>query len=202
MSAKPTEQEIYRIMQKSGIVKGKARGQEVVDTKSITINPFNRTMYRGSKNIIEPNRRVDYKVLRSVAERAWIINAIIKHIIDSSRPFMKPSTDENVRGFQVRIKDRDRAPSTDEKKLSKIYEQFFTMTGFGDDPDREDSLTNFSAKVIRDVLTLDQVSTEIQRTAARKVYAIWAVDPATILKVNEEGYEGNDKVKFLSIIHI
>ncbi len=184
-------------MQKSGIVHGKTRGQEVIDTKSITINPFNRTMYRGSRNIIEPNRRVDYKVLRTVAERAWIINAIIKHIIDSSRPFMKPSTDENVRGFQVRIKDRDRAPSAEEKKLSKMYEQFFNMTGFGDDPDREDSLTNFSAKVIRDVLTLDQVSTEIQRTAARKVYAMWAVDPATILKVNEEGYDGNDKIKYI-----
>lgn len=194
---RPSEQDIYRIMQKSGIVKSPVRGQQIVDTKSVTINPFNRTMYRGSRNIIEPNRRIDYKVLRVVAERAWIINAIIKHIIDSSRPFMKPSTDENVRGFQVRIKDRERSPSAAEKKLAKTYEQFFSMTGFGDDPDREDSLTNFSAKVIRDVLTLDQISTEIQRTASRKVYAMWAVDPATILKVNEDGYAGDDKIKYI-----
>lgn len=191
----PSQSEVVSILQKSGIVK--KTGDGPTDLKSIRYNPMNRTMYRGSRNILEPNRGISYRILRTVAERAWIINAIIKHLVDSSRPFMKPSTDENVRGFRIRSKDVDTEMSEKEKSLAKSYEQFFMRTGFGDDPDREDSLTTFSAKAIRDLLTLDQLSTELQRTASQKVYAMWAIDPATVLKCTEEGYEGNDKIRYL-----
>ena len=44
----------------------------------------------------------------------------------------------------------------------------------------------FTSKQVRDLLTLDQVSTEVQRTVSGRPFAFWAVDPATIYRVDEE----------------
>ncbi len=205
------QEELLSFLAKAHVVKKDSRAlvptrqvpeQSVEPIKSVTLNPFNRLMYRGSRNIVEPNRKLDYRVLRVVAERAWIINAIIGHQIRSARPFMKPSTDNNIRGFQLRLKDKDRSPSAREKELMKVYTEFFLNTGYGSDPGREDDMTAFSAKVIRDLLTLDQVTTELQRTQVRKVYAYWAVDPATIFKCSEEGYNGDDRIRYIQEVDL
>ena len=198
--------ELIRHLQKARVVKTetpsesvghKSQIKGVQDTMAATINRTNRLMQRGSRNIIEPNRKIDYKVLRVVAERAWLINGIIGHIVRQTRPFLKPSTDNNIRGFRVTLKEQGKSLSKEDKELAKKYTDFFLNTGFGDDPDREDNLTMNAAKILRDLYTLDQVSTELQRTNNGQVYAYWAVDPATILKVSEEGYNGNDKIKYI-----
>lgn len=205
------QEELLAFLAKSHVVKKDSRAlvparqvpeQSIEPTKSVLLNPFNRLMYKGSRNIVEPNRKLDYRVLRVVAERAWIINAIIGHQINQARPFMKPSTDNNIRGFQLRLKDKDRSPSAREKELAKVYTDFFLHTGFGRDLDREDDMTAFSAKVIRDLLTLDQVTTELQRTKARQLYAYWAVDPATIFKCSEDGYNGDDSIRFVQEVNL
>jgi len=205
-----SQDELVAHLRKSGIIKKENKSivpmrnvtKQVEETKSVTINPFNRLMQRGGKNVIEPNRKITYQVLRTVSEKAWIINLIIGHLIAQTRPFMKASTDNNVRGYQVRLKDKDHAPNAKEKELIKTYTEFFQRTGFGVDPEREDNLVNYSAKIIRDALTLDQVTTEIQRTRGTQVYAFWAIDPATIYKCSEEGYNGDDKIKFIQEIDL
>jgi hypothetical protein len=168
--------------------------------KSTFINPMNRYIYHSSRGVVETNKGITYKILRTVAERAWIINAIIDHYIRNVRPFLKPSTDRNIRGFNVTLKDMEHSMTNEEKKLAKIYEQFFLRTGFGDDPEREDDLGQYCSKVIRDALTLDQVAAELQRTVAKKIYAFWAVDGATILRAAEDGYDGNDQIRFVQEI--
>lgn len=208
-----SQDEILSFLAKSRVVKPEAKAlvpakpaaapeRAIEPIRSVMLNPYSRLMYKGTRNVIEPNRKLDYRILRVVAERAWIINAIIGHQINQARPFLKPSTDNNIRGFQIRLKDGERAPSAREKELMKGYTDFFLRTGFGSDPDREDDLTNFSAKVIRDLLTLDQVTTELQRTQAGKLYAFWAVDPATVFKCSEEGYNGDDRIRFVQEVDL
>lgn len=193
------ENNVMDMLQKARVVRPKEEGQPI---KSTMINPMNRLMYRSSRNVIEPNRGVSYRVLRAVAERAWIINAIIGHQTRNIRPFLKPTTEKNERGFRVKPKDINREMNAEERKLANVYQQFFLRTGFADDPEREDDLGLYSGKLVRDLLTLDQVATELQRTRATKVCAFWAVDPATILRVAEEGYNGNDAIRFIQEVDL
>ena len=108
--------------------------------KSTFINPMNRYMYHSSRGVVETNKGITYKILRNVAERAWIINAIIDHYIRNVVPFLKLSTDKNIRGFNIALKDKEHTVTNEEKKLAKIYRQFFLRNGFGEDPEREDDL--------------------------------------------------------------
>lgn len=193
---------IVKPEEKSMPAAGTNSQRAVLPTRAMTVNPMNRLMYRGSRNIIEPNRSIDYSVLRRISEKAWLINAIIGHLSRQVQPFLKPSTDNNIRGFQIRLKDKGSTPSAEDKDLIKRYTAFFVNTGFGDDPDREDKLVQHATKAIRDVYTLDQVTTELQRTKTRKAYAFWAVDPATILKCSEEGYYGNDRIKYIQQVQL
>ena len=194
-----TYEEIVARLQKARTVKilpdGKVRA-----IRSVRINPMNRIFFR--KNVIEPSRRLNYKTLRRIAEKAWLINAIINLQINKTRPFLKVSTKEDVRGFRIKLKDRDAKPSGEDQKVIKQLEDFFLDTGFGKDPDREDKLDGFASKLIRDLLTLDQVTTELQYTKGKSVYAFWAVDPATIYRVTEEGYEGDDAIRFIQEVNM
>lgn len=191
--------DIVRSLKQNRIVKG-GEGEPL---KSTMISPFNRLMYRGNRNVIEPNRGISYRLLRRVAERAWIINAIIAHYIRNITPFMKPSTDKNVRGFTIRRKDAKNEMGNEDKKRADELAQFFINTGFLFDPEREDDLKMYSAKITRDVLTLDQVATEIQRNRAKKAIAFWAIDAATIVKVYDETPENEqDPIRYIQEVDL
>jgi hypothetical protein len=165
--------------------------------KSVMLNPLSRLQGFKGKTIIQPRKIVDYRLLRRISEEAWLVNTLIIHLQNQVRPFLKPSTDQNVRGFQIRLKDKDHAPSETTKEYMKELTNFFIKTGFGYDPERRDDIVHFGMKAVRDHLTIDQIATELQQTMAGKVWAYWATDSATIVRVTEEGYAGNDMVRFL-----
>lgn len=171
------------------------------DIKSVMLNPLTRLQGFKGKTIIEPRKLVDYRILRRIAEEAWLVNTLIIHLQNQVRPFLKPSTDKNVRGFHLRLKDRDKSPSPAAKEYLKTLEQFFIKTGFGPDPERRDDIVHFGMKLVRDYLTVDQVTTELQSTAGGDLFAFWAADPATIMRVTEEGYEGDDAIRFIQQIN-
>lgn len=168
--------------------------------RSVVLNPASRFWGWRGKQTIQPNRHIQYGVLRKVAEKAWLINTIIVHQQNKIRPFLKPTTDENIRGFQLRPKDRDAVPTDAQKRRLKDMENFVLRTGWGPDPERRDDFTHFAMKFVRDYLTLDQIATEVQRTAGGRPFAYWAIDPATIIRCSEQGYEGNDAVRYIQEI--
>jgi len=182
----------------NNLVKGRVVSPEKPQTgvQSQMFHPNRRLFTRGN-NAIDPRKKVNYQILARVAEKAWLINAIISHTVRQIRPFLKPATDDNIRGFHVRTKDRSRRSTKQERELQATYENFFYNTGFGEDHDREDNLMQWGTKVVRDILRYDEVTTEIQRRKNGKPWAFWAVDAATIYRVWEEGYDGDDKVKFI-----
>jgi len=177
--------------------------QGVDPLRAVMMNPSNRIWSRGGgRNIIQPRRVVDYRILRRLTDKAWLINTIITHLQNNVRPFLKPSTDKNVRGFQIRAKDPDVSLTEGGRARAKQISEFFQHTGIGIDRERRDSLTDFSMKAVRDHLTLDQVATELQRKRAGSLHAFWAVDPATIMRVSESGYDGDDAIRYIQEIDL
>lgn len=168
--------------------------------RSVVLNPASRLWGWRGKQTIQPNRHIEYAVLRKIAEKAWLINTIITHQQNKIRPFLKLSTDENVRGFQLRAKDPDVVPTDAQKKRMKDLQNFILKTGWGPDPERRDDLVHFGMKFVRDYLSIDQIATELQYTVGKRVFAYWAVDPATIIRCTEKGYEGNDAVRYVQEI--
>lgn len=125
------------------------------------------------------------RTLRRVAEKAWIINTCITHTLRKAKPFFKPVTDRNQRGFLIRKVDEDLTKTMKNDKERDRIRDFIVNTGDYEDPDRDD-FVKFCSKIIRDNITLDQVATELQYNKKGDVCAFFAVDSATIEKVIPE----------------
>lgn len=129
------------------------------------------------------NREVDCQTLRRVSKKAWIINLCIINVQKKIKPFLKPSTNRNLRGFVVKKVGEDVVKAAGQKSEARTeIEQFLLNTGIEKSPDR-DNFVRYCTKILRDALEIDQVATEIGRTVSGKVYAFWAVDGATIERV-------------------
>jgi len=146
------------------------------------------------------NRSINCQTLRRVSSKAWIINSCIGNTIRKIEPFLKPSTDRNIRGFVIlkRGEDITRASGKQSKEREAI-EKFLLHTGFDEDIDRDDSFIKYCTKIIRDLLEIDQIATEIQYTRAKKPCAYWAVDAATIERVLP-GQDNPDNFRYAQII--
>lgn len=120
--------------------------------------------------------------LRKVAQKAWIINTCINHIQKKIKPFLKPVTDRNSRGFLIYKKGEDLTKAAKDDKTRDNITDFICNCGNFEDSDR-DSFVKYCLKIVRDSLTIDQVATELQYTKDKKLCAFYAVDAATIEKV-------------------
>ena len=145
------------------------------------------------------SREVDCQTLRRVAKKAWIINTCVSNTQKKIRPFLKPSTNRNVRGFVVHKVGEDVISAAGKKsKERETIENFLLNTGYNKNEDR-DNFNRFCIKIIRDALEIDQIATEICYTRAGKPYAFMAVDAATIEKVlpnQENPYD----IKYVQVI--
>lgn len=138
------------------------------------------------------------RTLRAVAQKAWIINCCIVHVIRKIKPYLKPVTARNERGFLIHKKFEDiTSKNKDEKEIERIRD-FICNTGDYEDLTRDD-LVKYATKIIRDILTLDQVATEIQYNKKGDAVAFFAVDAATIERVIDDSNNKTD-FKFLQIV--
>ena len=147
------------------------------------------------------NRTVPCETLRRVAAKCWIIQACILNVQKKVKPFLKPSTDRNTRGYVV-VKDGDdsfKASGRKSPQRDKI-EQFLQATGIVEDSDREDNFIKYGTKIIRDLLEIDQIATEIQYNKGKNPVAFWAVDAATIEKV-VPGQDNPDDIRYIQVIN-
>jgi len=146
------------------------------------------------------NRSINCQTLRRVSSKAWIINACIGNTIRKIEPFLKPSTDRNIRGFVILKRGEDISKASGKKSTEReTLEKFLLHTGFVDDPDRDDDFVKYCTKIIRDLLEIDQIATEIQYTNARKPCAFWAIDAATIERI-VPGQDNPYKIKYAQVI--
>ena len=137
------------------------------------------------------------RTLRAVAGKAWIINCCITHISRKIKPFLKPVTSRNERGFIIHKRFETQLSKKEDKEAIKIRD-FITMTGNYEDSSRDDFVKYF-IKLLRDELTLDQVATEIQYNKKGEPVAFFAVDAATIEREIPEK-EKETEFRYLQIV--
>jgi hypothetical protein len=150
--------------------------------KSIFYDPLMLDTNRcGRVSTISPyyGRPISYRILREVSRKAWILNVCIMNVIRKVRPYLKPSTSENTRGFRIKKKEKEEM-SEKETAAAKELAQFLMKTGDIDDPYRKDDLDKYTTKILRDLFQLDQIATELQKTKGGDLCAFWAMDAATI----------------------
>ncbi len=146
------------------------------------------------------NREIDCQTLRRVSKKAWVINLCITHVQKKIKPFLKPSTNRNLRGYVVKKVGEDVIKAAGKQsKERKAIEQFLKNTGLEKNSDR-DNFVKFCNKIVRDALEIDQVATEIGFTKAGKPYAFWAVDGATVEKVLP-GQDNPYNIKYVQVIN-
>lgn len=132
------------------------------------------------------------KTLRAVAQKAWIINTCITYTLRKAKPFLKPVTDRNQRGFLIRKIDEDITKTQKNDKERDRIRDFIVSCGDYEDPERDD-FVKYCSKIIRDNITLDQIATEIQYDKTDKPRAFFAVDAATIERVVPEDSVNSEK---------
>jgi hypothetical protein len=152
----------------------------------------------GSIRTISPyyGRQISYKILRAVSQKAWILNICILNVIRKVRPYLKPATSENQRGFRIKKKDTEKMTEAEQQRAKELT-QFFMKTGDTEDRQRRDDLDKYITKILRDIFQLDQISTEIQRTRDREVCAFWAMDTATI----EVALPNEEEIDYVQVIN-
>lgn len=160
----------------------------VADNAFGDIRTISRVQYGG----------IHCKTLRAVAQKAWIINTCINHIQKKLKPFLKPVTDRNARGFLIHKKNEDLTKGISNDKERDRIADFIYNCGDYEDTDR-DSFIKYCTKLLRDELTLDQIATEIQYNKKGEPCAFFAVDSATIEKVISDD-KAKTEFRYLQIV--
>ena len=159
----------------------------------------------GAVHTISPyyGKLISYRILRRVSEKAWVLNLCISNLIKKIRPFLKPSTEENKRGFRIVAKEsikRKNGMTAAEVKTAESLENFILNTGDIEDDSREDDLDKYVSKIVRDICQLDQLSSELQYKRNGELCAFWAVDPATI-EVALPYSEEQTGIKYVQVVN-
>lgn len=164
------------------------------EIKSILWNPseigFNGKGYR------DPNNGIAFGTLNRMGD-IFIIKAIINTRIEQVQNFLKYSVDDQKPGYQIRYKRSSGSEGSDEKELSakdkKIVDyivRFLEEGGENDKWECEDNFQEFTRKVLRDSLVLDQMTFELVRARNMNLKKYRAVDAALIrqLDTNDPRY--------------
>lgn len=213
MATVPTQEDIMKQLRKENKKDIKnsdyfKNGGKLHNAESSFFSPdFIASSYHDKYKTIPRNQAgaVSCSVLRAIASKAWIINICINHICKKAKPFFKQSTDKNIRGFIVYKNNSAKDKYNSNDKEAKAITNFILKTGSYTDTER-DSFVKFGTRLVRDLLTLDQIATEIQYNKKNEPVAFFAVDSATIEKVlhddttKDESEEDKD-VKYIQVVN-
>lgn len=154
--------------------------------QSLLIHPsMSLWVYSGAASGIRSRLlSLDFLVLRRVVHQIPILNAIINARSDQILPFCKRATEKtDDKGFEI---IPVKGYKEKEKEVDSLYE-FFEQTGFQYSVEREDDMMDYVQMFVRDVLTIDQIATEIQYNRLGEAISFWALDGAYIKRTTEEG---------------
>lgn len=171
-----------------------ARRAPQPEIKSILWNPseigFNGKGYR------DPNNGIAFGTLNRMGD-IFIIKAIINTRIEQVQNFLKYSVDDQKPGYQIRYKrspgsegSEDKELNVKDKKIVDYIVKFLEEGGENDKWECEDNFQEFTRKVLRDSLVLDQMTFELVRARNMNLKKYRAVDAALIrqLDTNDPRY--------------
>lgn len=157
------------------------------DIKSVLWNPseigFNGRGYR------DPNNGVAFTTLNRMGD-IYIIKAIINTRIEQVQNFLRYSSDDQKAGYTIRYR---RSLTGDAKEVSredmKVVESMMNFLENGGDNEKwvcEDNFQDFSRKVIKDSLVLDQLCFEVVRSKDMSLRKFRAVDAALVRQLDSQ----------------
>lgn len=148
---------------------------------------FNGKGYR------DPNNGISFGTLNRMGE-IFIVKAIINTRIEQVQNFLKYSLDDQKPGYQIRYKkspgSEDKELNEKDKKIVDYIVKFLEEGGENDKWECEDNFQEFTRKVLRDSLVLDQMTFELVRARNMNLKKYRAVDAALIrqLDTNDPRY--------------
>ena len=146
-------------------------------------------MNGGAQGVRERLLKINFNVLRNTVDKIPLINAIINTRVDQVSAFSCYVTEEQYRegaqGFRIISTNRRDNSSYDEETADQLGE-FFEQTGFVYDANREDDFSDYLQMLTREILTIDQIATELQYNRIGEVIAFWLLDGATIKRATDD----------------
>lgn len=145
--------------------------------------------------------------MRMLVEAVPLINAIIGRRERTVQRFLRPSERDRDVGFEIRRKDDERPLRRNDDAMERDLTEYVLHSGMESNPIKmrslkRDTLTQFTKKSIRDLLTLDAWAIETVMTRnGRQMAGYHAIDAATVFLASEEGYEGDDEIIAVQIIN-
>lgn len=184
------------------IKKANQRELKKRDSSSRFKSKLTNPRYSGYGGLLSRQKYYSMELFRRIAEKAWLVNVIIKHIIDKTIPYLNPLANKGRRGFAIELKDPDAKMTDALKKEALEIQEFFLNTGWKEyiKEKHEDDLPTYSKKIMRDLLTLDQTAAEKLWSANHSLLAFEAIDAGSVLRCTEEGYEGDDEIQFVQMM--
>lgn len=155
--------------------------------KSLLWNPSDFSFTgTGYKN---PSNAISFNTLNRMGD-IFIIKAIINTRIEQVQNYLKYSEDDQKPGFQIRFRkelgrDRKELSRNDYKKVEEIV-KFLEDGGEMGKWECEDNFQDFTRKVLKDSLCLDQMTFEIVRSRNMELKKFRAVDAAMIRLLDTE----------------
>ena len=143
---------------------------------------------------------IDYKVIRSVIDKVPLINSIITTRIDQTLPFCKRAVSPGDKGFEIiPVEGAPKKKSKEDPKIKEIG-KFLEQTGFSFSSDREDDFMDYVQLITREVLSIDQVATEVQYNRMGEAAAFVAVDGSSIHRTDPVRSPYPKDIKYVQII--
>lgn len=152
-------------------------------------NVVNWVTSGGARGVRSRLLKIDYNVLRSVVDKVPLIGSIINTRIDQILPFCTYITEEQAKegekGFFFSSSNRRNSKDYDPEEADKLGD-FIEQTGFDYSSMREDDFSDYIQMFIREVLTIDQIASELQYNRLHEVIAFWLIDGATVKRTTDK----------------
>lgn len=143
------------------------------------------------RGVREKILKIDFQTIRNVVDRVPMISAIINTRSDQIRKYSEYTTEKGQTGFEFYWADPNKEIADKDYKLFYQIADFLYQTGIMYDGQREDDFSDYLDMFVREVLTVDQISTELQRNRKGEVIAFWALDGATIKRIDPKEFNAN-----------
>ncbi len=145
------------------------------------------------KGLREKLLKIDYNTIRNVVDKVPLVGAVIQTRVDQVMKYAKYAMEKGDTGYEFYLKDRalrgKKRKASDEKMFFQLAD-FIDQTGIEYDSQREDDFADYLDLITRETLTIDQIATELQRNRKGEVVAFFALDGATIKRVDPDLFEG------------
>ncbi len=144
------------------------------------------------KGLREKLLKIDYNTIRNVVDKVPLVGAVIQTRVDQVKKYAHFAMEKGDTGYEFYLRDRTLAGKkkpADEKMFFQLAD-FLDQTGIEYDSQREDDFADYLDLITRETLTIDQIGTEVQRNRKGEVIAFWALDAATIKRVDPDLFEG------------